>query len=263
VSEGALYRVWPSSGGGALVADVGGGANGAARCADGGFLVTQNGGLDFSVFAIFENPPPRREARSGIQRVAPDGTVSYLTSAPLQTPNDLTVAADGTIVFTDPHGWPLPDTPQSRVMALDPDGTLRVVADGFWYTNGIAFDVDDETLIVVENGRNGRDYGLVRLRPDGTRDMFAPGCVGDGFALDLDGRIYMAGGGHVITIYEPDGTPVDQLACPGSHPVSTNCCFGGDDLRTLYAVDAGAPGHVYCWTGMPTRGLPLHPWPGI
>jgi len=87
--------------------------------------------------------------------------------------------------------------------------------------------------------------------------------MGDGGALDADGRIYMAGGGHVVTIYEPDGTVVEQLPCPGEHPVSTNLCFGGTDLRTLFAVDAGTPGHVYCWTDLPTPGWPLHAWPGI
>jgi gluconolactonase len=263
VSDGALYRVWPQTGRRELVADVGGSANGAARCADGGFLVTQNGGLDLSTFPIFRDPPPPRYTRSGVQRVAPDGSVSYLTPEPMQMPNDLAVADDGTVFFTDPCGWPIPDTPQSRVMALAPDGALRIVAGGFWYANGIGVDLDGATLIVVENGREGHDHGFVRLRQDGEREMFAPARVGDGFALDVDGRIYMAGGGHVVTIYEPDGTPVEQLQCPGDYPVSTNCCFGGDDLRTLFAVDAGAPGHVYCWTGMPTAGVPLPAWPGF
>jgi sugar lactone lactonase YvrE len=67
----------------------------------------------------------------------------------------------------------------------------------------------------------------------------------------------------VVTIYEPDGTVVEQLECPGDHPVSTNLCFGGPDLRTLFAVDGGTPGHVYCWADLPTSGRPLPPWPGI
>ena len=116
---------------------------------------------------------------------------------------------------------------------------------------------------MVENGHQGEHHGFVRVRTDGTREPFAPGRIGDGGALDTDGRIYMAGGGHVVTVYEPDGTVVEELAAPGDHPVSTNLCFGGDDLRTLFAVDAGAPGHVYCWIGMPTPGLALHAWPGI
>ena len=46
---------------------------------------------------------------------------------------------------------------------------------------------DDETLLVVENGRHGEGHGFVRLHPDdpvGSREMFAPGRMGDGGAVD-------------------------------------------------------------------------------
>ena len=260
VLGGTLERVWPESGRRVTIADTGGGANGAALAADGGFVVTQNGGIDFSMFEIFGTLPPPRYVRSGLQRVAPDGAVSYLTPEAFQQPNDLCVAPDGTVYFTDPL-WPTADPPHGRVWARAPDGTLRLVADDFWAPNGIILDVDGETLLVVENGHRGEHHGFVRLRPDGSRDVFAPRRMGDGGALDVDGRIYMAGGGHVVTVYEPDGTVVEVLQSPGDHPVSTNLCFGGDDLRTLFAVDAGTPGHVYCWADMPTPGLALHAAP--
>jgi gluconolactonase len=266
VTGGTLERVWPTSGRRETIADTVGGANGAALAADGGFLVTQNGGIDFSVFEFFGPLPPPRTVRSGLQRVAPDGTVGHLTTEPLQQPNDLCVARDGTVYFTDPV-WPVPDVPRGRVWALAPatsegGATLHLVADDFWAPNGIILDVDDDTLIVVENGRHGEGHGFVRMDPHDprSRELFAPGRMGDGGAVDAEGRIYMAGGGHVVTVYEPDGTAVEVLQSPGDHPVSTNLCFGGDDLRTLFAVDAGAPGQVYCWTGMPTPGRPLHRW---
>ena len=48
VAAGALYRVWPERNHAEVLADTGGGANGAALSADGSILVTQNGGMDFS-----------------------------------------------------------------------------------------------------------------------------------------------------------------------------------------------------------------------
>ena len=109
VSDGALFRVDVERGTYARIADTGGGANGAAPCADGGFLVTQNGGLDFAAIGLFDDPPVCTPARPGLQRVAPDSRVEHLTPDPLQAPNDLVVAPDGTVFFTDPPPWPLPD----------------------------------------------------------------------------------------------------------------------------------------------------------
>jgi gluconolactonase len=259
VSEGALFRIDLVRGTCTRIADTGGGANGAASCADGGFLVTQNGGLDFEAVGMFENPPPHRPAQSGLQRVAPDGTVTYLTPDGLQAPNDLVVAPDGTVYFTDPPPWPLPDAAVGRVWAYHRDGRLDLVLDGLWYPNGIGLERDG-SIIVVENGLMGRPhFGLIRRRPDGSLDRFVEQ-TGDGFCLDGDGRLYVAGGIHGVTVLEPDGTVVEVLELPG-RGVTTNCCFGGPGHRTLYATDA-VPGGVWAWEAMPTAGLPVTPWPG-
>lgn len=261
VAVGALHRVDVTTGATTPIADTAGGANGAAPCADGGFLVTQNGGLDFAAIGLFDDPPVTRPVRSGIQRIAPDGAVEYLTPEALQAPNDLVVARDGTVYFTDPPPYPLPSDARGRVMALHRDGTLTVVADGFFYPNGIGIEADG-TLVVVENGlQSGRgDYGLVRLGAGGARERFVAR-TGDGFCLDADGRIYLAGGIHGVTVLDPDGAVVAELTLPGTG-VTTNCCFGGPDARTLYATEA-VPGGVWAWPGMPTPGAPVTPWPGL
>jgi len=256
VSAGALYRVDPATGTCTAIADVGGGANGAAPATDGGFVVTQNGGLDLAAIGLFDDPPPTRSAPSGLQRVGPDGAVLYLASAGLQAPNDLVVDADGTVWFTDPPPWPLPDAALGRVWGYRPDGTLTRRIDGLWYPNGIALEPDG-TLVVVENGLLGRPhFGLVRLGADGP-DRFVDQ-TGDGFCVDEDGRFYVAGGRHGVTVLDADGRTVEVLALPG-RGVTTNCCFGGADGRTLYATGA-IPGGVWAWESLPTPGLRLHRW---
>src|SRR5258707_569198 len=69
VPEGALYRIWPADGRAEPIAATGGGANAAAPASDGGFVVTQNGGIDFSKAAVFTDPPPYHPATPGLQRV--------------------------------------------------------------------------------------------------------------------------------------------------------------------------------------------------
>jgi gluconolactonase len=259
VSEGALFRVDVETGAAVRVADTGGGANGAAPCVDGGFLVTQNGGLDFAAIGLFDDPPPYRPARPGLQRVEPDGTVMYLTPDVMQAPNDLVVAGDGTVYFTDPPSWPLPDDARGRVWAYGRDTDLRLVADGLYYPNGIGIERDG-ALVVVENGLMGRPhFGLVRLHVHGSHHRFVER-TGDGFCFDVEGRIYLAGGIHGVTVLEPGGEIVEVLEIPGSG-VTTNCCFGGADLRTLFATEA-VPGGVVAWEAMPTPGAEVTPWPG-
>ena len=80
----------------------------------------------------------------------------------------------------------------------------------------------------------------------------SPARTGDGFCFDVDGRLYVAGEIHGVTVLEPDGRIAERLEIPGSG-VTTNCCFGGDDLRTLFATEA-VPGGLVAWEGMPRRG---------
>ena len=251
--------MWPAENRAEQCATTNGGANGAALAADGSILVTQNGGMDFSALPIsigeYDPSPP---AIPGLQIARPDGTVSYLADQGFHGPNDLAVAANGDVYFTDPGHWPPPgDGPIGRVMVYERDGSVRTFADGFTYCNGIAFEPDG-TVVVVE----GR--GLQRVHADGSRDwaietLGAGG--GDGFCLDADGRFYVASTvEHGIRVVEPDGSVADFWPIEGQG-MTTNCCFGGPDLRTLYVADA-IPGHLVAFEGCPTPGLGLPTWPG-
>jgi len=258
VPEGALYRVWPDEGRAERLAVVGGGANAAQRAGDGGFVVTQNGGVDFSQTGLYDEPPPYQPVTPGIQHVSRAGDVRYVCRDGFIAPNDLIVTADGTLLFTDPPHWPVPEgDPVGRVHALARDGTVSVVASGLVYPNGIALDSDGGILVI-------EGEGLIRMLFDGSIEwVVAPGTVhGDGFAVDVDGRSYIcATAENAVRVFDPDGTEVDRLPVPGEGMI-TNCCFGGDDGRTLFGA-CGIPGQVVAWEGLPAPGLPVLSWPVI
>ena len=258
VAAGALYRVWPEQQKVEQIAVTHGGANGAALAADGSILVTQNGGIDFSKLpGPFGELPASPRVTPGLQLAMPDGTVSYLADDNLHGPNDLAVAPDGAVYFTDPGHYPPPDECIGRVLVYERDGSVHEYARDFFYCNGIAFEPDG-TVVVVER------VGLQRAFPDGTKEWvietLGPG-GGDGFCVDADGRFYVASTiEHGIRVVDRDGTVLEFLAIEGKG-VTTNCCFGGPDLRTLFVADA-LPGHLVAFEGMPTPGLPLPAWPG-
>lgn len=257
VADGAVVRVHVESGRVEAVASTGGGANAVIVADDGGFLVTQNGGIDYASTGLRLDPmPDYRPVTPGIQRVDAEGVVTYLLDDGFHAPNDLVVDAEGTLWFTDPPHYPPPKESVGRVHTMTPDGTTAVAFDGFAYCNGIALEPDG-TPVVVEG------LGLQRLLPDGEREWVVErvgDMTGDGFCVDADGKFYVAvTAAHGVRVFDADGTEIDFMEIPG-RGLTTNCCFGGDDLRTLFATD-GLPGQVVAWEGMPTPGVAQHAWP--
>ncbi len=264
VSHGALYRVWPDAGAVERFAVTGGGANAAAPCVDGSFLVTQNGGIDLVALGHMAEAPPVRWETPGIQRVWPDGRVEAVTTEPMQAPNDLVVTSHGTAVFTDPGPYPPKDS-IARIMALAPDGSATAVAGGYAYTNGIALDVDETLLVVVDDRRVLRfpDLGA------GGADEAEPAIAdvgetgGDGLCVDVDGRIYVAlRRANGVGVYDADGAQLDFLPVDNSAGAVTNCCFGGTDGRTLFATEVRG-NRVVAWEGLPSPGRSVHLWRGV
>jgi len=149
----------------------------------------------------------------------------------LNSPNDITVARNGDIYFTDPpYGLtgvadsPLRELDFTGVFRLTPDNQLHVVADDL-FPNGIGLSPDNRVLYV--NSRSGRmafdldaSGAPVGRRLFMSRDI--PGGGGDGFTVDESGRLWcLSGGGvHVIT---PDGQRIGHRQFDGR---SSNCAFG-------------------------------------
>ena len=173
----------------------------------------------------------------------------------LNSPNDLAVAPDGAIWFTDPvFGITVPEEgeraepeqPGRFVYRIDPQGGLTVVADGFDQPNGIAFSPDARTLYVSETGSGLNTEGPREIRAfdvvDG-RTLVRPRVLGrlrsgipDGLAVDRNGRIFAATAAGA-QLWAPDGRHLGTIPTPRT---CGNIAFGGPDGRRLYlcATDA-------------------------
>lgn len=157
------------------------------------------------------------------------------------SPNDLCVAKDGTIYFTDPaYGIPKgekSETAYHGVYKLSTDGKVSLVTKEVQWPNGIALSLDQKSLyLAVSDGKNPR-VAVCNLDGSGLRDVFLaaplkgkdrPGSC-DGLKLDAKGNIWTTGPGGVL-ILSPDGKHLGSILCGQA---SANLAWG-DDGHTLY-----------------------------
>jgi sugar lactone lactonase YvrE len=177
-------------------------------------------------------------------------------------------------------------------IALADEKGLRIVADGFRFTNEIRLDANEEYLYIVETC--GQCISRMRVLPDGSltqREIYGPSKLGkygfpDGIAFDAAGNLWGTlvmvdqvfaitpqGDFHVILddTNEPAAlaleeafvndrvTPDDMLAAGGTiAPWFASVTFGGADLKTVY-IGSLRGTRIPCFRS-PVAGLPMVHW---
>jgi gluconolactonase len=190
---------------------------------------------------------------SSVVRERPDGTRETLAThwgdKELNSPNDVIVASDGSIIFTDPTYGRMPGFGLEREQELDFQGVYRIPAGGgdlqllvddFAQPNGLCFSNDESLLYVNDTERAhirvfdvGADHALsngrVFAENVGTGSI-EKGDLVDGMKLDEQGNVYVTGPGGVL-VFSPDGEHLGTIKVP--EPVG-NLNWGDDDWRSLY-----------------------------
>ncbi len=149
--------------------------------------------------------------------------------------NDLVVARDGAIYFTDPEN--------QQIWYVSPKGEKRVVERGLGYANGIALLPDQGTLVVAD--MKGMNLWAYRVEPDGGLKFKQPyytmrlptGKIdsgADGMKVDAAGRIYVAT--HLgLQVFDPAGRLSGVIDKPQNAWLA-NVVFAGPNLDTLYVT---------------------------
>lgn len=183
---------------------------------------------------------------SGIVRINPitlqqSTVVNQYNGAPFNSPNDLAIAADGTIYFSDPsyqHDPALPGQPSTNVYRRAPNGSVTVVDSTLTQPNGVTLSPDGRVLYVATGAGSVRAYPIVGGLPQAGSNFLTGLESPDGMAVDCFGNLYVTE--HTaqrVRVFSPAGK---QLALIRVDANITNVAFGNADRRTLYITGAGA-----------------------
>ena len=148
------------------------------------------------------------DAYKGLLSIAANGTVSVLTTAaeavPLVCTNDLDVAADGTIYFTDAsRKFPissftadlLEHRGNGRALAYDPKTkTTRTLLSDLSFANGVAVSPDQSFALVVETGAYRIHRVWLNGPKQGQAEVFIENLPGfpDGISSNGKDRFWLA-----------------------------------------------------------------------
>ena len=269
VKRGTISRVDPDYGSVEVVAQPGGGPNGAAFGPDGALYVCNNGGFTWGEARGLTVPGlvPDDYSSGRIERIdIYTGQVEVLYAEvdgePLKGPNDLMFDSTGGFWFTD-HG-------KTRARTRDRGGLYYGRSDGSLVKevsfpldgpNGVGLSPEEDRVYVAETHQGsilywelsgpgelaGSPHGRFLARPAG-RKLF------DSLAMDSDGNVSVAtiqtGG---ISTFTPEGEELEFFAV--DDPICTNICFGGSDMQTAFITLSGTGQLIR--TEWPRPGLAL------
>ncbi|GAB3462748.1 SMP-30/gluconolactonase/LRE family protein [Actinophytocola sediminis] len=180
-----------------------------------------------------------------ILRRTPSGAVSTyadLAGRARHDANDIVLDSAGR-AYVSSFGFDLgagaPLEPAPLVM-VEPDGAVRVVADGLRFPNAVVLTDDERTLLVSET--EGNVITAFDRAPDGTlsgRRVFAD--LGDlrpdGMCLDADGQVWVAClDAEAVVRVAAGGRETARVRTPGRW--ATACVLGGPARRDLFVLTA-------------------------
>lgn len=162
----------------------------------------------------------------------------------LNSPNDVVVAKDGRIFFTDPtygrrepHGVARPQQLDFQgVYRIDTNGALTLLAKDFTQPNGLCLDLEEKHLFVADTER--RHIRRFRIEADGSLaggEVFCESPAPDGLKIDSLGNVYTGGPRGVHVYHRDDGAFLGVIGAPG---FCANFCWGGEDYRTMFLTSS-------------------------
>lgn len=154
----------------------------------------------------------------------------------LNAPNDLWIAPNGGIYFSDPYyprsWWPKNHQMEQEVQGVyyvNPEGKISRIINDFERPNGLIGTPDGQTLYVADI--KAEKIWKYDIQKDGSlinKTFFAPH-GSDGMTIDKQGNVYVTY--DKVWVYNAEGELIEEIEVP-ERP--SNVCFGGKKRNTLF-----------------------------
>ena len=271
IAKGCITRIW-GDGRSEVIAETGGGPNGAAIGPDGALWICNNGGFKFHQRDGLLIPGHCPDDYSGgrIERIdlatgKVERVLDTVEGHKLKGPNDLVFDKDGNLYFTD-HGKTDPRQRDFGGLFFLANGASEAVELDHHHTspNGVGLSPDEKTVYMADT-MTARLWAFDLSAP-GEIERASPFNLGrvvatmpglqyfDSLAVSAAGNVCVAtilNGG--ITTIMPDGSH-SHIAFPD--PFVTNICFGEDGMNEAWVTLSGTGTLAKCrW---PEPGLKLN-----
>jgi len=156
------------------------------------------------------------------------------------SPNDIAIASDGTIYFTDPD-YQIKAAPGGQgvtgIYRVGTDGKVTLIDGTRHNPNGIALSLKEDLLYVNAGDNEVQSYPVVGGVPQ-KRTVLAKIDGGDGMTLDCHGNLYVTEhAAKRVRVFSPQGKVLATIRVDAN---VTNAAFGGADGKTLFITGAGA-----------------------
>lgn len=216
------------------------GSNGLALTNDGRLLLCQDGDRKIAIMdAAFTSPKP-----------------SFITVADnysgkkFNSPNDMAVAKNGDIFFTDPpYGLeknmadPLKEMPYQGVFKISKDKKVTLLLDSITRPNGIGLFPGNKQLLIANSDKNKPHWYIFDVEKDGLKNgriffnampfLQTGKGMPDGLKIDSKGNVFASGPGG-IWIFSKTAELLGKIKVS---PVASNCSLSGDEKTLFITAD--------------------------
>jgi len=255
IARGTLSKV-NINGSVEVVADLGGGPNGAAIGPDGYCYVCNNGGFEWEVSLGKKGMRPISQGKNyvggSIQKVnLITGQYSTLytkcNGISLKGPNDIVFDKNGNFWFTDLGKVRKRNMDRGAIYWAKSDGSeIKEVIQPFMTPNGIGLSPDEQILYVAET-EGGKLYSYKIINEGQVEKITFPASINGGKLLNIEGGIKrfdslaLEENGNIcvatlinggISVISPEGYLLEFVKF--DDPYITNICFGSQNLQTAY-----------------------------